>query len=328
MADLNAALETYIRDVIALPRRDISSAAKSREWFLHRIANEIGARTNQPALYAERPFLHHGSYFKGTKVGAVDEFDVLVVIDSNSGVFRRDDAMVGLGLGSAEPNHKYAERYAKEDRSGVSPGKMLNWLKDVTETVIRSFGGEAPEREGQAITARIVSQDLNIDLVPAGIFRREPDGKIFYDIPRGDTANGWILTAPEDDIAHLDKIAENRANFRNVIRIAKRVAKTRSFTVRSFAIEAAVVNYAYAAAWQNQLFSDVVNVIRWLATQLRSGRVPDPFEKATNLLADVESLVWYAQRLDELVAALSTCAAIPDQRQANDRVRRLLENEQ
>jgi hypothetical protein len=216
----------------------------------------------------------------------------------------------------------------KEDGSGVSPTKMLNWLKGIVEAVVKCFSGEAPERAGQAVTAKIVSQGLNIDLVPAGMFKRTADGRIFYDIPRGDKDNGWILTAPGDDIEHLERISENRSNFRNVIRIAKRVSKMRNFTVRSFAIETAVVNYAYAAAWQNQVYSDLINVLKWLAAKFRSGSVPDPFDNTTNLIAGVESLSWYAERLDNVVTELAGCIRIVDQTEAADRVRRILENEQ
>jgi hypothetical protein len=327
MADLNKAIESYIRNVIASPKKDITSAANSREWFLKRIVNEIESRSNEPVLYPEKPFVYYGSYFKGTKVAAVDEFDVLVVIDSNTSVFRKGGQEVGRGIGDASPNHKYAQKYIKEDGSGVSPAKMLNWLKAVVLTVMDCFDGQAPERAGQAVTAEIISQNLKIDLVPAGIFRRTTDGRIFYDIPRGDKENGWILTAPEDDMARLEKVAQNRSNFRNVIRIAKRAADMRNFTVASFAIETAVVNYAYNATWYNQLHLDLAGVLTWLAAQFRAGRIPDPFEHTTNLIGEVESLGWYAERLDEVVEALSACGRIFDQTEANERVQRILDNE-
>jgi hypothetical protein len=327
MADLNKAIESHIRNVIALPKRDITSAANSREWFLERIFNEIESRSNEPVLHSEKPFVYYGSYFKGTKVAMVDEFDVLVVIDSNTGVFRKGGQEIGRGMGDASPNHKYAQKYKKEDGSGVSPAKMLNWLKGVVQTVVDCFDGQAPERAGQAVTAEIISQNLKIDLVPAGMFRRTTDSRIFCDIPRGDKENGWILTAPEDDMARLEKLAQNRSNFRNVIRVAKRIADTRNFTVPSFAIETAVVNYAYNATWYNQLDPDLPNVLTWIARQFRAGRIIDPFDTTANLLADVASLSWYAERLEDVVAELSACRNILNQADANERVRRILENE-
>ena len=138
MVAVSTSLTKYIRDVIQIPQSDISDTAQSREWFLARIRNEIGARTGEPMLYGPEPFVYFGSYFKQTKVQSVDEYDVLVVIDSSSGVYSVGGTPVGDGLGSADRNPKYYSRFKKSDGSGVSPAKMLNWLKDVTETVVVS----------------------------------------------------------------------------------------------------------------------------------------------------------------------------------------------
>jgi len=327
MADLNKAITGYVRDVIALPKGNISDAAKSREWFLKRIANEIGARRNEPTLYIQQPFVYYGSYFKRTKVASVDEYDVLVVIDSNSGVFNQSGRAIGAGVGAAAPNHKYDSRFMKEDGSGVSPAKLLNWLKGVAKEVVDAFGGETPEREGEAVTARILSQNLRIDLVPAGVFTHAVTGETFYDIPRGDRANGWILTAPQTDIKRLNTASEKRNDFRNVIRIAKRIRDRYNFLVKSFAIEAAVVNYAYQYTWYNELARDTLNVLEYLATAFRAKLVTDPFDNSNNLIADVAQLEWYAERLHTVVEEISKCASMLDQTRADERVRRVLDNE-
>ncbi|MHC4986998.1 MAG: hypothetical protein ACYTFX_00680 [Planctomycetota bacterium] len=54
-----------------------------------------------PKLLASDPFIYFGSYFKGTKVADVDEFDVLVVIDSQGGQYSQGGKVIGHGLGSA-----------------------------------------------------------------------------------------------------------------------------------------------------------------------------------------------------------------------------------
>ena len=54
-------------------------------------------------------------------MAAVDEFDVLVILDLNNGVFRQNGISVGKGLGRADPNHLFDERYKLSDGSGVSP---------------------------------------------------------------------------------------------------------------------------------------------------------------------------------------------------------------
>ena len=165
MGDVSQALNWYIREVIRLPQSDISSAVKSREWFIDQVIKEINGRTDEPTLYPGQNTLYFGSYFKGTKVAAIDEFDILVIIDSNNGVFSLNGAGIGTGLGHADPNPKYYERYKKSDGSGVSPRKLLNWLKDVVASATDKYGVEEPVQSGQAITVTIKSKDLKIDLV-------------------------------------------------------------------------------------------------------------------------------------------------------------------
>lgn len=256
MGNVAVAIQKYINENIRLSQSDISQSAKSREWFLKRIASVISSRYKEPVLYTEQPFVYFGSYFKGTKVQTVDEYDVLVVIDSNKGQFSQKEGKIGDGLGTAHPNYKYeGKRYFKSDGSGISPAKLLNWLKGIIEEIVRPYGGQAPERNGQAITA--ITKNLKIDLVPAGIFKHVNTKQIFYDIPHGDKDNGWILTAPKQDIDDLNAVATGKTNFKNVIRILKRIKDTYNFLVPSFAIERAVVDYSGQIAWRNDLYLDI-----------------------------------------------------------------------
>lgn len=98
MTNLNYLIQKYIDNEISLSMKDISASAKSREWFLNRIKNKINEKINNgeivPQLYSETPFVNFGSYFKGTKVKDVDEFDVLVVLDSNSGQLTQSGVVI------------------------------------------------------------------------------------------------------------------------------------------------------------------------------------------------------------------------------------------
>ena len=308
MGDVSQALGWYIGEVIKLPQRDISSAVRSREWFIDQVKWEIKGRTDEPALYPGQKTLNFGSYFKGTKVAAVDEFDVLVILDSNNGVFSQNGISIGTGFGRADPNPKYNEEYKKSDGSGVSPTKLLNWLKDVVESATGKYGVETPVRNGQAITATIKSKDLKIGLVPAGVFRHNSSGEIFYNIPRGDRGNGWILTAPHRDVERLKAVAEGKENFKNVIRLCKRVRDTYNFAVSSFAIESAVVGYAERNYWYGDLYLDFKAVLGSLAEALRDGVIPDPFDIQNNLIAGIASLDRYADRLEKIIAGMDECA--------------------
>ena len=327
MGDVSQALNGYIGEVIKLPQRDISSAVRSREWFIDLVKQEINGRTGEPALYSERNTLYFGSYFKGTKVAAVDEFDVLVILDSNNGVFLQNGISVGSGLGRADPNSKYYERYKKSDGSGVSPTKLLIWLQDVVESATGKYGVEAPVRNGQAITATIKSKDLKLDLVPAGVFQQNSRDEIFYNVPRGDRENGWILTAPHRDRERLKEVAQGKENFRNVIRLCKRVRDMYNFRVSSFAIESAVVGYGERNYWYGDLYSDFRAVLKSLAEAFRGGVILDPFDDQNNLIADVVSLDWYADRLETIVEGMDECVDWERQDEVRQRVYEILENQ-
>lgn len=328
MADMDKLINKFIKDEISLSRTDISESAKSRDWFLDRIKSRIEQRVNEPVLYGPQPFLKFGSYFKGTKVSNVDEYDVLVVIDSNGGQFTQNRQIVGNGVGKINPNHKYDEKYKKSDGSGVSPAKTLNWLKGIVTEVVESYGGSAPERNGQAITARIESKDINIDLVPAGIFESTPKpGVFFYDIPKGDLNNGWTLTNPQQDIKLINEFAQKNYNFKNIIRILKYIKKQYNFLVSSFAIECCAVSYANTNYWHS--YSDYENLkgmLNYFATCLKNKNIPDTFDTDNNLLSDVGASEWYAERVEKIINVLCDQTYETDEKKAYETVHSILSN--
>lgn len=324
------AISYYLDNYISLSQKDISASAKSRDWFLTRIENVINSRNGEPKLYSGTlgdKFIHFGSYFKGTKVADVDEYDVLVLIDSNSGYYSRSGQYIGTGQGIANPNPKYYRKYYKENSSGVSPSKMLNWLKSVVEEVVETFDGEAPIRDGQAITATIKSQNLKIDLVPAGVFTNE-QGIVFHNIPDGSSSNSWITTSPGMDIAMLDELAENRNDFKNVIRILKRIKDTYNFQIPSFPVEMSVVHHVYANDWHQDLYIDTTGATRSLSAMFRAGSIPDMYNDDQNLLDGIENLDWYADRLDAIVKNLDSYHQnLTDEEDVRNKVISLFENE-
>ena len=199
MGDVSQALNWYIGEVIKLPQSDISSAVRSREWFIDQVKQEIKERTGEPALYPERNTLNFGSYFKGTKVRAVDEFDVLVILDTNNGVYSQNGISVGKGLGRSDPNHMFDENYKKI--TARQADKALNWLKDVVESATGKCGVEVL-RNGQAVTAAIKSKNLKLDLVPAPVLQHNSSGEAFYAI-RGRPGKRMDAAAAAQNIERL-----------------------------------------------------------------------------------------------------------------------------
>jgi len=328
MADVAKLIKKFVQENIALSQKDISESAKSREWFLSKVKSKVEEKTNEPSLYQDTPFVYFGSYFKGTKVSDVDEYDVLVVVDSNTGQFTQSDVKTGEGLGNASPNHKYDAKYKKSDGSGVSPAKMLNWLKSIVEEVVESFGGSAPERSGQAVTATIASKNVKIDLVPAGIFKHtQRTGTLFYNIPKGDKNNGWIVTSPKQDMELLSALAKDRSDFKNVIRILKYIKQKYNFLVSSFAIECSAVALVQHNSWANVISKDLVSAMQYFANALREGKIVDSLDPNNNLLANVENLSWYAERIEGIIEVLNNQANEYDEDRAYQRIYKALNNE-
>lgn len=327
MGTLSRAIENYIASTIRYSNHDRDKAIKSREWFLNRIKQSISKQSYAPQLYERDKIVYFGSYFKGTKVRAVDEFDVLIVLDSCSGYFFRDGITYGKGLGTASPNYLFDKRFYKLDETGISPTKLLNWLQRLTLEIVNSFDGEAPERNGQAITATIKSQNLKIDLVPAVICENmQSNTPPFYVIPKGDNTNSWLVTRPREDINLLQAIAQDKANFRNIIRIIKRIKSTYNFQLSSFAIETAIIKYGKVCAWHDDVATNLKAVISDLSQVISSGYLKDPFDNV-NLLEGISSLSWYAQRLNNIKQELDTLSNITyEQPKLNQLVEKLFEN--
>lgn len=328
MADLTKLIRRFVQENIALSQKDISESAKSREWFLSKIKSKVEEKTNEPSLYQGTPFIYFGSYFKGTKVSDADEYDVLVVIDSNTGQFTQSDVKTGEGLGNANPNHKYDMKYKKSDGSGVSPAKMLNWLRSIVEEVVESFGGSAPERSGQAITATIASKNVKIDLVPAGIFKHAQQTEtLFYNIPKGDKSNGWIVTSPKKDMELLSALAKDRSDFKNVIRILKYIKKKYNILVSSFAIECSVVELVRHNSWANIVSTDLIASMKYFANALKEGKISDSFDSNNNLLSNIDNLSWYSERIEGIIEVLNNQVNEYDEDRAYQRICKAFSNE-
>jgi hypothetical protein len=284
MADASVSIKNYVDDVIRLSAKDIQQCATSREWFLKRIKNEIDAKKNSPILLAEEPFVNYGSYFKGTKVTDVDEYDILVVIDSCSGQYSQGEKVIGNGLGSASPNYKYQELLYKSNTNSVSSKKLVWWLQGIVQDVVDSFEGEEVKEDGVAVTAGIQSKGLKMDLVPCGVFESVTNKKKFYNI--GDGNDSWTLTSPQDDIERIDDIGSNKEDFKNIVRICKRIRDQYGLNLKSFAIEIAVADFAEKItnqSWEQSNFAmRTFYCMGALAEAVESGQILDDWNK--NLL--------------------------------------------
>lgn len=327
MGDVSASIRKYIEANVTLSKPDIANSVRTRDWFLERLTSVINNRENEPMLYSACPVVRYGSYFKGTTVKTVDEFDMLIVIDSNNGIYSVGGNPVGNGQGNASPNHKYDNKYMKDDGTGVSPNKLLNWLRGCVKEAVDPYGVDPPIRNGQSITAYIKSTDVTLDLVPAGVFTRISDGSTFYNIGDGTLLNNWIMTSPKYDIDRLDVAAKDRDDFRNVIKLMKRIRDTYNMKVKSFAIETAVVDYGINVGWYNNLYYDISAVLLYLSMVYDQKSIPDTYNPTYNLLVNSTDLSKYSTTLQSIQGRLSSLIAENDQSNVDEKVRQAFDNE-
>ena len=328
MADIKAALQKFIDTEIALSQSDISSSVKSREWLVNKVLGKI-KESRELILYDKNPLIYFGSYFKGTKVSRSDEFDILILIDSNSGIYRSGSNEIGTGAGVASPNPKYSPTYYLEDGSGVSPSKLLNWLKRNILEATKEFGGEAPERDGAAVTALIKSKNIKIDFVPAGVFRYNSNPQQeFYNIPAGDKYGNWKITNPIRDMELLESYSKNRNNFKNVIRLIKYIKGKDQYNmaIPSYAIECAVIRYANKESWYHDLRTDFLGSLLFLFDQLKAKTLLDTLDNSTNLFSGIENSDWYADRILEVAKTILSCKDLINQDEAYTKISNCLKN--
>lgn len=290
MGSLNIEINKFISNNLTLSQKDISNAVKSREWLINNIINKIAEKVDGPQLYNENSskYIQFGSYFKGTKVSNVDEFDIMLIIDTNNGQFLKGGVKEGDGIGSVSPNPLYSSKYYKEGTVNVSSRKLLNWLKNIIDEVLDPYGCEPSERDGQAITAYIKSKDLHIDFVPGCIFQRtgttDSDG-VFYIIPKGDINCGWIETNPRIDKNIISDISSKYEQFKNTIRLFKYLFKN-SYGVKisSYAVESALVSYENKSLFFDDFDYDFIQVLLHIISLVEEENIPDMRDNDINLL--------------------------------------------
>lgn len=290
---INIEFNKFIDSNLTLDQKDISNAVKSREWLINKVINKIAEKTDGPQLYSENgsKYIQFGSYFKGTKVSNVDEFDIMLIVDSNGGIFTKGGTKSGDGIGNLSPNPKYTKNFYKTDEDVVSSRKLLNWLKDILDEVLEPYGCEPTEKDGQAVTAHIKSKGLHIDFVPGCIFQKvgtyDSDG-VFYIIPKGDINCGWIETNPRIDKDIIKDKSCINSQFKNTIRLFKYLFKNSyNISISSYAVESAVVDYEKYNYFWNDFKYDFEGVLNHIIDLVNNENIPDMRDNNINLLSSV-----------------------------------------
>ncbi|MEG1482842.1 hypothetical protein [Clostridium sp.] len=288
---VNSEFNKFIDNNITLDQGDISKKAESRRDIIDAVIKKIKEKGDCPQVYKENntEYIHFGSYFKGTKVGNVDEFDVMLIIDSNEGIFSVGGTKKGEGQGGLSPNPKYNGNYNKEDESGISPRKIMNWLKNTIEEALDKTKYKVDIiKDGQAVTVKNEKEYYAVDFVPGGIFKDINTQEIFYIIPKGDANLGWIVTNPNIDKEIIKDKASTNSQFKNTIRLFKYLFKeSYNVTISSYAVESAVVDYEEINYFWNDYSYDFEGVLNHIINLVENDNIPDMRDNEINLLGTI-----------------------------------------
>lgn len=313
---LNQLIVDFSKDYLKQSTKDMQACAKSREHFISKLKDKIKEDKDGPQLYSQDPVINFGSRFDGTQYGDVDEMDLLIVLDSNNGQFNSDGRTIGKGKGNQSPNHKYDDKFQKDDKSGVSGLKLCNWLKDKATDIFEEGykASTKPRKDGQAITVEVKSLGLSFDLVVAGIFEHVDGHGTFYNISDGTSKNDWILTNPKADKAKMQELADSYDNFCNVIRAIKFIKDEHDITISSHTVKSSVADYAENAllgyAWKTDFWDDFKGALKHLEASLRNKSIPDLLvsyksRKQENLIAGLENNIACADKVQKVIAGLT-----------------------
>jgi hypothetical protein len=327
MADTDSILNEFFSEHLALSATDIQKSVSSREWLIKRITDTI-EQQDGPKLYSVEPIIYFGSFFKHTKVADVDEFDVLLVIDSNGGVFSEAGIQTGIGLGSEYPNKKYSSSLMRPDGTGLSPTRLLDWLQKTTSTAVGSFGVSRPRIDGQAVVVELSGQGLAVDLVPAGVFESTAYSNTeLYNIPSG-SSDGWTITNPKVDKKVFLEWAAQRPDLKNITRLIKLVRDVREIKVSSFAIECAVIEAAKTNQWVHSTTSNLMSVVDSFRRQVVAGVITDIAFPVRNVFRNKPEFERLAKALYEVAMSVVDVVNSTNYEQAKKQVFSVILDEQ
>jgi hypothetical protein len=248
------------------------------------------------SLLKENEFVKYGSYCKGTNVGEIDDFDILVVFNSYNMRVENErygcwGSYEGFGVGEelklSTDIRGYDNKYSSE--------KFLDFFyENIKDAIPTNY--KVPEKDPPAVTLTFREgrkHKLHIDLIPALKFTY--GNSIFYMIPDGNGA--WTRTNPKDldqqiqDVQKMTKdIGPKENTFKNVIRIVKYIKSQHNIrNLKSFEIEVLALEWAKGYSWKNLLSKNFCSFLFYITEYLKGkkGTLKDP-STDTELLIGVD----------------------------------------
>ena len=124
--------------------------------------------------------------------------------------------------------------------------------------------------------------------MPGGIFKKVNSEDIFYAIPKGDAAGGWIMTNPRVDKEIVNTIGSKYWQFKNSIRLFKYIFQ-QSYKVKigSYAVESAHIDFEKNYYFYDDFKRDFLNILDHIITLVSNKKIPDMRDESINLIEGI-----------------------------------------
>lgn len=257
---VNNAFDEFMKDIVNLDPKIVSTARVSRDHLLDNIA-EFDDKDGFFDL-CDSFNVHFGSFARKTKCRELDDIDLMIGIAANDATYNSSDPWNDVKITASTTN--CAQKDCTRYDGTLNSTQVSNKFKGKLESV-REYSHSEIRRNGEAIILNLKSKDWSFDIVPCFHTVVESNGRDYYLIPNGN--GNWKKTAPDKDKEHV--INTNQAKDGRVlelIRLCKKWNKVKNAkTLPSYLLETMIINFADSktelSQWLDLRFRDALKYI-------------------------------------------------------------------
>lgn len=257
---VNNAFDEFMKDIVNLDPKIVSTARVSRDHLLDNIA-EFDDKDGFFDL-CDSFNVHFGSFARKTKCRELDDIDLMIGIAANDATYNSSDPWNDVKITASTTN--CAQKDCTRYDGTLNSTQVSNKFKGKLESV-REYSHSEIRRNGEAIILNLKSKDWSFDIVPCFHTVVESNGRDYYLIPNGN--GNWKKTAPDKDKEHV--INTNQAKDGRVlelIRLCKKWNRVKNAkTLPSYLLETMIINFADSktelSQWLDLRFRDALKYI-------------------------------------------------------------------
>ncbi|MBO7549986.1 MAG: hypothetical protein J6T62_00465 [Fibrobacter sp.] len=233
---IDSAFTEFMRNSVNLDPQDVSEAKKSKDYLKSIIAGYDGDSFFHLCEDFNEEF---GSFARKTKMGVLDDIDLMFGISADGATYNADDNWWNVRV-YGNPHVKEHRDCMDEETGLLNSRLVLNKFKNrLGQTYSTS---DHPVRDGEAVRLDL-KYDWSFDIVPCFQTVNEDNGRNYFLIPNGN--GGWKKTDPRKDREFVRQVEKkHNGKVLPLVRLCKKWFNVKKFeTPASYLIETLVVRY-------------------------------------------------------------------------------------